>query len=161
MPTTKKESLQFGFMMCFGMVLVMTFYNLYLNRTFTEISFIEVLYNFLIAFVIAFILDMFVVGPSAKKIALKLTASSNKKIYKILSISICMVLGMAFCMSIYGSISGYVHNGFNSESFFMDFLALFSKNLIFALPLQIIIMGPLVRYLFLTFFKRNEFTIEH
>ena len=27
LPTTKKESLQFGLLMCFGMVLVMTMYN--------------------------------------------------------------------------------------------------------------------------------------
>lgn len=160
MPTTKKESLQFGFIMCFGMVFVMTIYNLYLNKSITEISFIQGIYNFVIAFVIAFILDVFIVGPNAKKVALKITANTNKKIYKILSISVFMVIGMAFFMSIYGLISGYVHNGFEINSIAMDFWEVFAKNLIVALPLQIIIMGPLVRSIFLTFIKTNEFIIE-
>lgn len=160
MPTNKKESLQFGFMMCFGMVLVMTIYNLCLNGSITKISFIEGVYNFLIAFVIAFILDMFIVGPNAKKVALKITANTEVKIYKVLSISISMVLGMAFCMSIYGLLSNYIHNGYNSNSFIVDFLVIFGKNLIVALPLQIIVMGPLVRYIFLTFVKGNNVTAE-
>ncbi|MEC3533424.1 DUF2798 domain-containing protein, partial [Bacillus thuringiensis] len=33
MPTTRKENLQFGMMMCLGMVIVMTFYNLLMNET--------------------------------------------------------------------------------------------------------------------------------
>ena len=55
-------------------------------------------------FIIAFILDWFLVGPLAKKIALQLTANTTKKIYTVLTISICMVIGMAFFMSIYGMI---------------------------------------------------------
>ncbi|MFY2307135.1 hypothetical protein ACOSZE_06710 [Lysinibacillus fusiformis] len=31
MPTTRKESLYFGLIMCFGMVLFMTLYNFHLN----------------------------------------------------------------------------------------------------------------------------------
>lgn len=160
LPTTKKESLQFGFIMCFGMVLVMTIYNLCLNGSITEITFIEGLYNFVIAFVIAFILDMFIVGPNAKKVALKITANTDKGIYKILSISVCMVFGMAFCMSIYGLVSGYLHNGFNSNSPIIDFLTVFGKNIIVALPLQIIVMGPLVRYIFMNFIKIDKMRTE-
>lgn len=160
LPTTKKESFQFGFIMCFGMVLLMTIYNLCLNGSITEISIVEGVYNFIIAFVIAFILDLFIVGPNAKKLALKLTANTDKKIYKILSISICMVFGMAFCMSIYGLISSYIHNGYHSNSVMVDFLAVFAKNLIVALPLQIIVMGPLVRYIFVTFIQMNKLTTD-
>lgn len=79
LPTTKKESLQFGLLMCFGMVLVMTMYNFFLNGTFGQITFIEGILDFLVGFIIAFILDWFLVGPLAKKIALQLTANTTKK----------------------------------------------------------------------------------
>lgn len=82
MPTTRKESLQFGFMMCFGMVLVMTIYNFYLNDMFGTMTFMQSLGHFCIAFVIAFALDMYLVGPIAKKIAMKITAKSKKSLLK-------------------------------------------------------------------------------
>ncbi len=148
MPTTKKESIQFGFIMCFGMVLFMTFYNFYLNGMIGKLTFIEGVSNFIIAFIIAFILDLFIVGPNAKKIALKITAKTNNKLYKILSISICMVIGMAFFMSIFGLVTTYLHGGYHNHSIMSEFLSVFGKNFIMALPLQIIVMGPLVRFIF-------------
>ncbi|WP_102272364.1 DUF2798 domain-containing protein [Cytobacillus massiliigabonensis] len=160
MPTTKKESLQFGLIMCFGMVLIMTFYNFYLNGMIGKITFIEGISDFFIGFIIAFILDMLIVGPNAKKIALKLTVNTNKKIYTVLAISICMVLGMAFFMSIYGLVSTYIHYGFASNSVVADYFAVFGKNLIMALPLQIIIMGPFVRFIFSKYIKSNKRNIQ-
>ena len=159
-PSTKKESLQFGSIMCFGMVLIMTIYNLYLNGTLGNMTFLEGIFEFLIGFVIAFILDMYIVGPNAKKIALKLTANATKKLYTILAISICMVLGMAFCMSIYGLVSTYIHSSFTSKSVIADYVAIFGKNLIVALPLQIVIMGPLVRFIFTKYIKTNTMNTD-
>ncbi|WP_062107590.1 DUF2798 domain-containing protein [Bacillus niameyensis] len=161
MPTTKKESLQFGLIMCFGMVLVMTIYNFYLNGSIGKMTFIEGISDFFIGFVIAFILDMFIVGPNAKKIALKLTINTTKKLYTVLAISICMVLGMAFFMSIYGLVSTYIHNGFTSNSVVVDYFTVFGRNLIIALPLQVIIMGPLVRYIFTKYIKSNRMNMEN
>ncbi|WP_026561554.1 DUF2798 domain-containing protein [Bacillus sp. J37] len=156
MPTTKKESIQFGFMMCFGMVFFMTIYNFYLNGMIGELTLIEGISDFLIGFVIAFILDLFIVGPNAKKVALKITAKTNNKVYTILSISICMVIGMAFFMSIYGLVTTYIHNGFNTGSIVSDYLSVFGKNFMMALPLQILIMGPLVRFLFVKYVKSTK-----
>ncbi|GIN71912.1 hypothetical protein J14TS2_23870 [Bacillus sp. J14TS2] len=133
----------------------MTIYNLYLNGSIGKITFIEGLLDFLIGFVVAFILDMFIVGPNAKKLAFKLTANTSKKIYTVLAISSCMVLGMAFFMSIYGLASTYIYSGFNSKSVLVDYFAIFGKNLIMALPLQIIVMGPLVRHIFTKYIKTN------
>ncbi|MBC5638760.1 DUF2798 domain-containing protein [Ornithinibacillus sp. BX22] len=156
MPTTKKESLQFGVMMCFGMVLLMTVYNYYLNGMIGKMTIMEGLSDFLIGFVIALILDMLIVGPNAKKIALKITANTKKKIYTVLAISICMVIGMAFFMSIYGLVTTYIHNGFTSSSVVKDYVVIFSSNLIMALPLQIIIMGPFVRFIFSRYIKSTK-----
>jgi len=147
--TNKKEGLQFGLMMCFGMVLLMTLYNFYLNGMFGNITFIAGLSDFVIGFIIALMLDLFIVGPNAKKIAFKLIGHTNNKIYTILAISTCMVLGMAFFMSMYGMAISYFHNGFDSTSIISSYFSVFGKNLLLALPLQILVMGPLVRFLFI------------
>lgn len=156
MPTTRKESLYFGLIMCFGMVLFMTLYNFYLNDIFGQISFLGGITDFLIGFIVAIILDLYLVGPIAKKIAFKLTANTSNVLFKILTISTCMVIGMAFFMSIYGLITSYFHNGLYSNSIIKEFLSVFCRNFIVALPLQIIIMGPIVRYLFNKFIKTSQ-----
>ncbi|TCN26511.1 hypothetical protein EV146_10332 [Mesobacillus foraminis] len=155
-PATKKESLCFGIMMCFGMVLVMTVYNFYLNGMIGEMTFYEGIADFFIAFIIALILDLIIVGPNAKKFALKLTAKANNKVYTILMISTFMVIGMAFFMSIFGLVTTIAHSEYHSNSIVGDYLSVFGKNLLMALPLQIIIMGPLVRFLFVKFVKPNK-----
>lgn len=159
MPTTKKESFQFGFIMCFGMVLVMTLYNFYLNGVIWEMTLIAGITEFLMGFIIALILDLFIVGPNAKRIVLKITGNSTNKIFIVLTISTCMVIGMAFFMSIYGIIATHLHNGFYFNSIVADYLLVFGKNFILALPLQILFMGPLVRYIFTKYIKSSKMNV--
>ncbi|MFC4321228.1 DUF2798 domain-containing protein [Litchfieldia salsa] len=156
MPTTKKESFYFGTIMCFGMVVVMTFYNLYLNGMFGEMTFIAVVTDLIFAFIIALLLDLFLVGPNAKKIALKLTAKSTNKLYTILAISTFMVVGMASFMSIFGLATQIIHTGYTSNFIIGDYLSVLGKNLLMALPLQILIMGPLVRFIFVKYIKSTQ-----
>ncbi|MBD7986369.1 DUF2798 domain-containing protein [Sporosarcina sp. Sa2YVA2] len=156
MPTTRRESLYFGLIMCFGMVFFMTLYNFYLNDTFGQISFMGGITDFFIGFMVAIILDLYLVGPIAKKIAFRLTANTTNVVYKVLTISTCMVTGMAFFMSIYGLGINYFHNGFYSNSIITEYLSVFSKNFIVALPLQIIIMGPIVRFIFTKYIKNTQ-----
>lgn len=160
MPTTRKESLYFGLIMCFGMVIFMTLYNFYLNDTFGQISFLGGITDFLIGFIVAIILDLYLVGPIAKKIAFKLSANTSNVLFKVLTISTCMVIGMAFFMSIYGLITSYFHNGLYSNSVIKEFLSVFCRNFIVALPLQIIIIGPIVRFLFNKFIKTSQNSIK-
>ncbi len=138
------------------MVLFMTLYNFYLNDIFGQISFLGGITDFLIGFIVAIILDLYIVGPIAKKTAFKLTANTSNVLFKILTISTCMVIGMAFFMSIYGLITSYFHNGLYSNSIIKEFLSVFCRNFIVALPLQIIIMGPIVRFLFNKFIKTSQ-----
>ncbi|MGY4688793.1 DUF2798 domain-containing protein [Salibacterium sp. K-3] len=153
MPETRKESFQFGFMMCFGMVFVMTLYNFYVNGTMGNITFLEGITEFLAAFIVAFLLDMFVVGPNAKKIAGKAVGHAGSKVHMVLAISTCMVIGMAFFMSIYGLITTYLHAGYHTDSILLDYLSVFGRNFIVALPLQIVVMGPLIRFIFTNYVK--------
>lgn len=138
------------------MVLFMTLYNFYLNDIFGQISFLGGITDFLIGFIVAIILDLYLVGPIAKKIAFKLTANTSNVLFKILTISTCMVIGMAFFMSIYGLITSYFHNGLYSNFVIKEFLSVFCRNFIVALPLQIIVMGPIVRFLFNKFIKTSQ-----
>lgn len=48
----------------------------------------------------------------------------------IISISTCMVLGMAACMSLYGLISAYVHNGLVGQSSVSSYFEIFSRMII-------------------------------
>ncbi|MGX7419720.1 DUF2798 domain-containing protein [Carnobacterium gallinarum] len=145
MPRTRKESFIFTMIMCFGMVSVMSVYNLWINGGLAEFKWSEFLIGSGIAYVIAFCLDIFVVATFAKKIAFKLPINKEKPIQIILAISSCMVIGMVFGMSLFGVIKevGLTNDFFKIYSFAL------LKNLIVALPLQLFIMGPIVRKIFM------------
>ncbi|MFD2628630.1 hypothetical protein [Oceanobacillus kapialis] len=155
MPTTKKESFYFGLMMCTGMVIVMTFYNLLLQDLLGVIPVSGIIVNLLLGFIVAFILDWFIVGPVARKVAFSLPIKQDKRIYKILSMSILMVLGMVICMSLYGLLTAAAMGGLGEASLLENYTSIALRNLIVALPLQLVIMGPIVRYLFTKFVKSN------
>jgi hypothetical protein len=153
LPTTKKESFYFGMMMCFGMVKVMTFYNLFINGLIGKVPLNGILIQLMLTFIIAFLLELFIVGPSALKIAFSLPYDKSKELYVILSISFFMVVGMVLIMSLYGLGIAYFFNTLGDESLLKSYYSLAFKNFIFAFPLQLIIMGPIVRYLFAKFVK--------
>ncbi|WP_042222271.1 hypothetical protein [Oceanobacillus manasiensis] len=159
MPTTKKESFYFGLMMCSGMVIVMTFYNLFMQDLLGVIPVTGIIFNLLLGFIVAFALDLYFVGPVARKIAFSLPIKQDMKIVKILTMSVLMVLGMVICMSLYGLITASVVGGLGEGSLLESYASIAMKNVILALPLQLIIMGPLVRYAFTKFVKRNEVSV--
>ncbi|MFF1992781.1 DUF2798 domain-containing protein [Bacillus mycoides] len=144
MPTTRKENLQFGMMMCLGMVIVMTFYNLLMNGAGGSIHIKEIALELISGVIIALLIEICIVGPCAKKIVFALPLDKSKKVNMI----IAMVIGMVFFMSFYGMAMMYLHNGLHGDSFVSIYFSVFIKNFIIAYPLQLIIMGPLVRFLF-------------
>lgn len=149
MPKTKTEGLLFTTMMCFMMVLGMSTYNLIVHGAF---SIMALLTGLIPGFVVAFILDVFIVGKVAKSVAFKLPINQEKMFHKILAISGCMVTGMVLCMSFYGVI---YEQGFSSQ-----FLAMYGRailtNIVMALPLQLLIVGPISRKALATFQKISE-----
>lgn len=64
LPTNKKEGIIFTTMMCFLMVLGMSVYNLWLHG---DLQFSSLLIGLVPGFVVAFILDVFIIGVIAKK----------------------------------------------------------------------------------------------
>lgn len=157
-PENKKEAFYFGIMMCFGMVVIMTFYNFAINGLIGKMTFMEGLISFVSGFVVALILDFLIVGPLAKKIAFMLPFDKTNKVYVVIMISTCMVIGMASCMSFYGFMVSYFNNSLTGDSLITSYLSIFIKNFVVAYPLQLIIMGPIVRGIFVKFIKSNKQT---
>jgi len=156
LPTTRKENLQFGMMMCLGMVIVMTFYNLLMNGPGGPIHIKEIALELLIGFIIALLIEISIVGPCAKKIVFMLPFDKSKKINIIIAMATAMVIGMVFFMSFFGMIMMHLHGGLQGDSFVSIYFSIFIKNFIMAYPLQLIIMGPLVRFLFAKFVLKNK-----
>ena len=65
-----------------------------------------------------------------------------------------MVIGMVLSMSVYGLITMSLTKGLDGEPILLSYAFIVMKNFIVAYPLQLLIMGPLVRGLFMKFVKR-------
>lgn len=63
---------------------------------------------------------------------------------------------MVFFYVIFGMAMMYLHNGLHGDSFVSMYFSIFIKNFMMAYPLQLIIMGPLVRFLFAKFVLKNK-----
>lgn len=146
MGETKLQKFIFTLMMCFGMVLGMTIYNMILNEGFHSQFFNHLLKDFWLGFVVALLLDIFIVGKIAKPIALRIIKpnENTNPIKIIISISSCMVVGMVLFMSMYGAI---IAVGFNSMTLKIYPLCII-RNFIMALPLNLLVVSPLVRLSF-------------
>ncbi|MCG1001579.1 DUF2798 domain-containing protein [Lactococcus lactis] len=139
MPTNKKEGLIFTTLMCFLMVFGMSFYNLILHHSFSTSS---LLFGIIPGFIIAFMLDVFIVGVIAKKIAFNISfINKRNQISLIIVISCFMVIGMVTFMSVFGLV---IENGINSFSL-ATYWHTWLMNFIVALPYQLIIVGPISR----------------
>ncbi|MBD7915393.1 DUF2798 domain-containing protein [Clostridium sp. Sa3CUN1] len=146
MGQTKGQKFLFTLMMCFGMVLFMTIYNMILNEGFNSNLFSNLLKEFWLGFIVALICDVFIVAKIAKPIAFKIVKPNEdtNPIKLILTISSCMVVGMVLLMSIYGSVLAV---GFNMQALRI-YPMVVVRNFIMALPLNMIIVSPVVRLMF-------------
>ena len=146
MGQTKLQKFIFTLMMCFCMVLGMTIYNMILNEGFHSNLFVNLLKEFLLGFAVALLLDILIVGQLAKPLALKIVKPNRetKQIKIIIAISSCMVVGMVLFMSIFGAI---VSSGFTIAALKLYPLCIL-RNFIMALPLNLLIVSPIVRFSF-------------
>ena len=150
MPKNRRESLSYTGLMCFTMVLWMSVYNVALQHG--ELSMV-VLRNawlgFPIAYMFAMICDWFLVSGLAKGFAfrflVKTGVSSPTK--TVIAVSCCMVVPMVLIMSLYGAAEACVHTG-QWSMLLLIWVTNIPKNFIMALPFQLIVAGPLVRFVF-------------
>ena len=146
MGQTKFQKFIFTLMMCFFMVLGMTTYNIILNEGFHSNLLNNLLKDFWLGFIVALLLDIFIVGKLAKPLAFKIVkpTKETKQIKIILAISSCMVVGIVLFMSIFGAI---VSSGFTIAALKLYPLCIL-RNFIMALPLNLLIVSPIVRFSF-------------
>lgn len=150
MPQNKRESLIYTVLMCFVMVLWMSVYNVAMLHGELSFSVIQSAWlGFPIAYVFAMCCDWFLVSKLAKGFAFRFLVkpgvSSPLKI--VIAVSCCMVVPMVLIMSLYGAVEAATHSG-AWGSIPMIWLINIPRNFIMALPFQLLIAGPLVRFLF-------------
>lgn len=153
MPQNKRESLIYTVMMCGLMVLWMSVYNIALHTGELSMTTIkEGWLGFPLAYIIAMLLDWFVVSSVAKGIAftylVKPDSSSTKK---VIAVSCCMVLPMVIMMSLFGGVEVCLQAG-NWQQLPLMWLTNIPTNLVMALPFQLLIAGPVVRKVFRALF---------
>ena len=144
MPRNFKEAMLFTVLMCGMMVLGMSIWNLFLID---NLSMSHILGGYLPAFAVAFLLDVLLVGPVVKFFAFKILQDHHKRWQKILTIS----GGMAFLMATFMSIYGLLFNGVPLTP--VTYLTAWRNNLIMAIPLNLIIVGPIARAILVQFQK--------
>lgn len=148
MPSNKRESFVYTLIMCFVMVFWMSLYNISLQEGQFSLNVLKTGWLGLpLGYCCALILDWFIVSTTAKKVAFKLIPTSATPLRKVLTISCCMVLPMVFFMSLYGSIEVLSHTHEWNKLFIMWGTNIL-KNLVMALPFQLMIAGPFVRKIF-------------
>lgn len=102
----------------------------------------------------AIIGDWFLVAPTAKKIAIKAVGHDAPVWKKMIAIPTCMVCGMVLIMSLFGAIMGV---GFSSQTISV-WVYNIPANFIVALPMQLIVAGPAVRFVFRKAFPEGVIT---
>ena len=153
MPRNKRESLIYTVLMCFTMVLWMSIYNVTLHMGALNLTTIrEAWIGFPIAYVFAMCMDWFVVSGPAKGFAFRfLVKPESPVLHKVIAVSCSMVVPMVIIMSLYGACEGAVHTG-DWAGVPLRWLMNIPRNFVMALPLQLLIAGPLVRRVFRTAF---------
>lgn len=149
MPKNKRESLIFTILMCFVMVFWMSLYNISLQTKEISLQVLEKAWLGLpFAYFIAICSDWFFVSKLAKSCAFRFFLNpTSTELKKALVISTCMVIPMVIIMSLYGAFEACIHLN-NWSKLPIIWLWNIPTNFIMALPFQLLIAGPFVRYVF-------------
>lgn len=112
--------------------------------------------GFPIAYIFAMCCDWFFVSKIAKGFAFKyLVKPDSSVLRKVISVSCCMVVPMVIIMSLYGAVEVSVEMG-NFSNLLIIWLTNIPKNFVMALPYQLIIAGPLTRFVFRSAFPEGK-----
>ena len=153
MPKTKAESIFFTAITAWMMVYVMTLYNTALAmKSFTNAAFLIALKGMWVEYIIIALLAYFVSGKLAKMCAFRVVQPQDRPIFIILTIQTFTVIWQVA----FASILGVYHGCGFTRNLLPDYLTTYCKNFILALPLQLIIVGPLARKIFRTVFANRQ-----
>ena len=152
MPRTKFKDLIFTILMVLIFVYVMTFYNAGLEGNVTLSTFRYTLIHMWPEVIGAFIAQRYIAAPAVKRLTERIfTPGQDKPIFIILATAGFTVSMMAPMMTLYVSI---YHMGLCPE--LLDhWLTKLVQNFPFALCAQVFYVGPLVRLIFRTLFRKQ------
>lgn len=152
MPKTKTQALFFTAITAWLMVYFMTLYNQVLSGLeFNNFAFLSALKGMWLEFIIIFILAYFVSSKIAKKLAFRVVNKGDRPIFIILAIQIFTVISQVFFASFLG-----LYHGFGiSYNIVPNYILTYCRNFAMALPLQLIVVGPLARFIFRRVFMRK------
>jgi len=159
MPKNFKEELLFTAVMAGLMVLVMAGYNIALADGFSHHFIREVLVGYPLALVVAAICDLGIIGPGVKYLFFHYIINDymkKKQIRIALTISCMMVVGMVTLMSLFGMV---VTGNFGGNVV-LTYLHTWIFNVFMALPLQLLIVGPIARAILGAVQKHNDPAVE-
>ena len=154
MPKTKTQNFIFTLMTAVLMAYSMIVYSVATNSPdgLVNKTFLIALKEFPLEGLIVFLLAYFVASPIAKKLAFRIVnLKEDNKMFIILSIQTFTVLVMVSLMSVYAL---FARNLINSN-IICNYIVLYCKNFIMAYPLQIFLVGPLVRNIFKIILKKQ------
>lgn len=152
MPKTTRESIFFTAITAWMMVYGMTLYNLVLSSgCFSNASFGLALREMWFEYFLIALCAYFISGPIAKKLAFRIVQPGDRPIAVILSIQVFTVVCQVALASVLGVWHGY---GFTVQ-FIPDYILTCCRNFMLALPLQLLVVGPLARGIFRAVFRRD------
>lgn len=154
MPQTKFQDFVYTIIMVIVMVYAMVCYNIAINMGgLSNQVFLMAFAELPIMGVIAFILEFFIIGKVAQKLAFRIVdPKSDKPIFVILAISAMIVCLMCPIMSFFGSV---LFNYTGIENVFANWIRITVMNFPMALCWQIFYAGPFVRFIFKRIFRKQ------
>ena len=145
MPKTKFQDFIYTIIMVIVMVYAMVFYNIISMKGPTNKTFLMALKEVPIMGLIAFLLEFFIIGKIAHKLAFQImNPQEDKPIFITITISCIIVAFMCPIMSLIGSLL-FNYNGM--ENIIINWLSMAIKNFPMALFWQVFYAGPLVRFI--------------
>lgn len=158
MPQTKPQSVFFTAVTAWIMVYVMTLYNTVLaTGRFTNLSFLTALRSMWVEYVIIFLCAYFISSPIAKRLAFRVVKPGDRPMAIILTIQVFTVI----CQVALASVLGVYHGHGFTVNFIPNYLAVYCQNFVMALPVQLIVAGPLARFIFRKVFLRPSTSGGH
>lgn len=153
MPKTTFQSIVFTAITAWMMVYIMTLYNTVLAAgNFTNATFLTALKGMWMEYLLIFLCAFFLSSRVAKYFAFRVVKPGDRPIAIILAIQVFTVVSQVALASILGVYHGY---GFTSQ-FLPNYLVTYCKNFVMALPVQLLIAGPIARALFRLLFARRN-----
>lgn len=153
MPRMKLQSVVFTAMMVFVMAFSISLYNIADNSGKLKRTMLwSTLGSMWLPYFVAVSYELTIAKPLAVKLAFRFVDPCGRPLFKILAMAIAMVTTMCSAMSLFITFMGYEIDG----ELPLRWLSLLAKNYLFALCLQLLIAGPLVRFLFRAIFSKNK-----